>query len=64
MANVRGRDLAGFVSEAQARIEAEVQMPPGYLVEWGGQFKNLEEASGRLAIAVPAALVLISCCST
>jgi cobalt-zinc-cadmium resistance protein CzcA len=59
MANVRGRDLAGFVSEAQARIEAEVQMPPGYLVEWGGQFKNLEEASGRLAIAVPAALVLI-----
>jgi cobalt-zinc-cadmium resistance protein CzcA len=59
MANVRGRDLAGFVSEAQARIAAEVQMPPGYLVEWGGQFKNLEEASGRLAIAVPAALVLI-----
>ena len=34
-------------------------MPPGYFVEWGGQFKNLEEASGRLAIAVPAALVLI-----
>jgi cobalt-zinc-cadmium resistance protein CzcA len=59
MANVRGRDLAGFVSEAQTRIAAEVQMPPGYLVEWGGQFKNLEEASGRLAIAVPAALVLI-----
>ncbi|HWN69414.1 MAG TPA: efflux RND transporter permease subunit, partial [Haliangium sp.] len=59
MANVRGRDLAGFVAEAQARIEAEVQMPPGYVVEWGGQFKNLEEASGRLAIAVPAALVLI-----
>jgi cobalt-zinc-cadmium resistance protein CzcA len=59
MANVRGRDLAGFVSEAQARIAAEVQMPPGYFVEWGGQFKNLEEASGRLAIAVPAALVLI-----
>lgn len=59
MANVRGRDLAGFVAEAKDRIRAEVQMPPGYFVEWGGQFKNLEEASERLAIAVPAALVLI-----
>ena len=59
MANVRGRDLAGFVSDAKARIAANVQMPPGYFVEWGGQFKNLEEASERLAIAVPAALILI-----
>ncbi len=59
MANVRGRDLAGFVAEAQDRIAANVEMPPGYFVEWGGQFKNLEEASARLAIAVPAALVLI-----
>ena len=59
MANVRGRDLAGFVSDAKARIAANVQMPPGYFVEWGGQFQNLEEASERLAIAVPAALILI-----
>ncbi len=59
MANVRGRDLAGFVAEAQDRIAANVEMPPGYFVEWGGQFKNLEEASARLAVAVPAALVLI-----
>ncbi len=59
MANVRGRDLAGFVADAKQRMRAEVQMPPGYFVEWGGQFKNLEEASERLVIAVPAALVLI-----
>lgn len=59
MANVRGRDLAGFVAEAQDRLAANVEMPPGYFVEWGGQFKNLEEASARLAVAVPAALVLI-----
>lgn len=59
MANVRGRDLAGFVAEARERIAARVDMPPGYFIEWGGQFKNLEEASARLAIAVPAALVLI-----
>lgn len=59
MANVRGRDLAGFVAEARERIATEVTMPPGYFIEWGGQFKNLEEASERLAIAVPAALVLI-----
>ncbi len=59
MANVRGRDLASFVAEAQERIAARVELPPGYFVEWGGQFKNLEEATGRLAIAVPAALLLI-----
>ena len=59
MANVRGRDLAGFVSEAKERIAKKVKMPPGYIIDWGGQFKNLEEASARLAIAVPAALVLI-----
>jgi len=59
MANVRGRDLAGFVKEARERIAAQVDMPAGYFIEWGGQFKNLEEATERLAIAVPAALVLI-----
>ncbi len=59
MTNVRGRDLAGFVSEAKEKIGSKVELPPGYFIEWGGQFKNLEEASGRLAIAVPAALILI-----
>lgn len=59
MTNVRGRDLAGFVAEAQEKIAEKVKLPPGYTVEWGGQFKNLKEATARLAIAVPAALILI-----
>lgn len=58
-ANVRGRDLAGFVAEAQQRVRASSAVPAGYTVEWGGQFENLEAASARLAIAVPVALVLI-----
>ncbi len=59
MANVRGRDLASFVAEAKAQIRAQVTTPPGYFIAWGGQFRNLEEASERLALAVPAALMLI-----
>ncbi|MCB9727901.1 MAG: efflux RND transporter permease subunit [Deltaproteobacteria bacterium] len=58
-ANVRGRDLAGFVAEARARVRDEAAIPPGYFVTWGGQFENLEAASSRLAVAVPAALLLI-----
>ena len=58
-ANVRGRDLAGFVEEAQAKLEASNVVPAGYHVEWGGQFKNLEQATARLAIVVPATLLLI-----
>ncbi|HEX2878271.1 MAG TPA: efflux RND transporter permease subunit, partial [Polyangiaceae bacterium] len=58
-ANVRGRDLASFVSEAQTRVQSEVPMPPGYVVRWGGQFENLSAASERLAVAVPLALGLI-----
>lgn len=57
--NVRGRDLASFVAEAQRVVEKKVPLPPGYMVTWGGQFKNLQEASARLAIAVPVALLLI-----
>ena len=58
-ANVRGRDLGGFVSEAQTRIEEAGVLPAGYFLEWGGQFKNLQEATDRLVVAVPAALLLI-----
>jgi len=58
-ANVRGRDLAGFVAEAGRRLQDARAVPSGYFVEWGGQFKNLAEASGRLAVAVPVALLLI-----
>lgn len=57
--NVRGRDIAGFVAEARERIGRDVDVPPGYFLDWGGQFENLQEASARLAVAVPAALVLI-----
>ena len=57
--NVRGRDLAGFVNEARATVEREVKLPAGYMLTWGGQFKNLEEATKRLMIAVPIALFLI-----
>ncbi|WP_153558068.1 efflux RND transporter permease subunit [Roseimaritima sediminicola] len=57
--NVRGRDLAGFVAEAQDVVERSVDLPPGYMLRWGGQFENLQQATGRLAIAVPVALVLI-----
>lgn len=58
-ANIRGRDLAGFVDEAKSTLRESGAVPSGYFVEWGGQFKNLEEASDRLLFAVPAALLLI-----
>ncbi|HMB06051.1 MAG TPA: CusA/CzcA family heavy metal efflux RND transporter [Isosphaeraceae bacterium] len=57
--NVRGRDIAGFVAEAQAAIDAKVELPPGYLLRWGGQFEHLRTASRRLMIVVPIALALI-----
>jgi cobalt-zinc-cadmium resistance protein CzcA len=58
--NVRGRDLGGFVAEAQRRVAEEVKLPHGrYRVEWGGQFENLERARLRLLIVVPVALALI-----
>ncbi|WP_435020829.1 efflux RND transporter permease subunit [Tundrisphaera sp. TA3] len=57
--NVRGRDLAGFVAEAQAAIERDVPNTPGYLIRWGGQFEHLQTATRRLLIVVPIALVLI-----
>ncbi|MDZ4405466.1 CusA/CzcA family heavy metal efflux RND transporter [Prosthecobacter sp.] len=58
-ANVRGRDIASFVGEAQKRIAEEVTVQPGYWVSWGGQFENLISASHRLKIVVPVALLLI-----
>lgn len=58
--NIRGRDMGGFVAEAQRRIEDEVQLPPGrYHIEWGGQFENLITARRRLMVVVPIALALI-----
>ena len=57
--NVRDRDIASFVEEARSRIAAEVILPEGYFIDWGGQFENLERARARLAIIVPATLFLI-----
>jgi len=57
-ANVRGRDIGGFVEDAQAAIE-KVKIPAGYWLEWGGQFENLKAASARLAIVVPACFFVI-----
>jgi cobalt-zinc-cadmium resistance protein CzcA len=58
-ANIRGRDLGSFVTEAQQVIRDRVTLPPGYYLEWGGQFKHLEKASRRLAVVVPITLLLI-----
>lgn len=58
-ANVRGRDIGSFVTEAQAKMDAQVKLPAGYWLEWGGQFKNLKEASDRLMIVVPACFFFI-----
>jgi heavy metal efflux system protein len=58
-ANVRGRDMGGFVEEAQKAVQAQVQLPPGYLVTWGGQFENQQRAQKTLMVVVPISLGLI-----
>ena len=57
--NVRGRDLGSFVTEAQQIIKNSVNLPTGYYIEWGGQFKHLLAASNRLALVIPITLVMI-----
>ena len=57
--SVRGRDLAGAVSEAQARIARNVTLPPGYRIIWSGEFEDLQLAKERLAFVVPVSLMLI-----
>jgi cobalt-zinc-cadmium resistance protein CzcA len=59
-ANVVGRDIGGFVEEAQTAIDAEVRLPPGYLVSWGGQYELQQEANQRLAVVVPVTLASIA----
>ncbi|MBN8791893.1 MAG: CusA/CzcA family heavy metal efflux RND transporter [Stenotrophomonas nitritireducens] len=58
-ANVRDRDLGGFVGELQQAIDAGVRLPPGYWIDYGGSFEQLISASQRLAVVVPATLALI-----
>ncbi len=59
-ANVRGRDVASFVADAQRRIAADVPLPAGYTIEWGGDFENLLSASRRLLLITPVVLGLIA----
>jgi cobalt-zinc-cadmium resistance protein CzcA len=58
-ANVRGRDLGGYVQEAQERVAAKVSLPPGYRVEWGGQYEHLQSATSRLMLVVPVTFGII-----
>ncbi|MEC9290818.1 MAG: CusA/CzcA family heavy metal efflux RND transporter [Pseudomonadota bacterium] len=58
-ANVRGRDLGGFVSEVQKTIDEQVKLPAGYWLDYGGTFEQLISAKNRLMIVVPVALILI-----
>jgi cobalt-zinc-cadmium resistance protein CzcA len=57
--NVRGRDLGSFVAEAQRLIADQVSLPPGYYIEWGGQFENQQRAMTRLALVIPASILII-----
>jgi cobalt-zinc-cadmium resistance protein CzcA len=57
--NVRGRDLGSFVAEAQRQITSQMSLPPGYYIEWGGQFENQQRAMTRLALVVPASILII-----
>jgi cobalt-zinc-cadmium resistance protein CzcA len=57
--NIRGRDLSGFVAEAQRAVGEAVVLPTGFYLEWGGQYQHLQEASRRLAVIVPVTLLLI-----
>ncbi len=59
MVNLKVRDVEGFVREAERRIKEQVKLPDNYIIEFGGQFKNLQEARTRLAVVVPSALALI-----
>ena len=58
--NVRGRDIGSFVADAQRAIDAKVDMPPGYLVTWGGQFALQQAANRRLAVVIPVTLLIVS----
>jgi heavy metal efflux system protein len=58
-ANVRDRDIASVVGDAHAQIDAQVKLPAGYWMTWGGQFENLQAARQRLSIVVPACFLVI-----
>ena len=57
--NVVGRDIVGFVEEAQIAIDDDIKLPAGYMVTWGGQFRLQQEANKRLSIVIPITLLII-----
>ncbi|QHS52409.1 efflux RND transporter permease subunit [Edaphobacter sp. 12200R-103] len=57
--NVQDRDLGGFVAELQQKVDKQVKLPPGYYIEWGGQFHNMERAMHHLMIIVPITIAAI-----
>jgi cobalt-zinc-cadmium resistance protein CzcA len=59
--NVKDRDIGSFVEEAQRKIAKNVQLPPGYYLDWGGQFENQQRAMHKLMLVVPVSLVIIFC---
>jgi cobalt-zinc-cadmium resistance protein CzcA len=59
MINLRGRDTESFVEEAKAAVKDAVSLPDGYYLEWGGNFKNLQEARSRLLVLTPVALIVV-----
>nr|MBP9654899.1 efflux RND transporter permease subunit [Rhodocyclaceae bacterium] len=57
--NVKDRDLGGFVAELQQKVGAQIKLPDGYYLEWGGQFQNMERALGHLKIIIPITIAAI-----
>ena len=57
--DIEGRDLGGFVAEARRVVAQAVALPPGYAIEWSGQYEQLQEAAARLKIAIPSAIAII-----
>ncbi len=59
LVNLRGRDTESFVQEARAKVEELVKLPQGYYLQWGGNFKNLQEARNRLLVLTPVAITIV-----
>ena len=57
--NVKDRDLGSFVAELQQKVEAQIKLPEGYYLEWGGQFQNMERALGHLTVIIPITIAAI-----
>jgi cobalt-zinc-cadmium resistance protein CzcA len=57
--NVKDRDLGSFVAELQQKVDAQIKLPEGYYLEWGGQFQNMERALGHLMVIIPITIAAI-----